>query len=213
MQKRLIIGLAGRKGSGKSTAAAHLVEYHNFVEYSFATPLKAGIGEMFGLSYAQLHDPVEKEVPDEFWGVTPRKLMQVVGTELFREALPKVLPELKLDGETIWIRRFRQWIDRMPANRDVVISDVRFSDEAAAIRSLGGQVWLVDRPSLDTTIDGHTSEQPLENYDCSLLNNRTLQHFRGYLDNMVWFEKRRHIHGRTHYDPNNISGRREGRTD
>ena len=38
----------------------------------------------------------KKEVIDDSLGVTPRYIMQKIGTELFRDQIPVVLPELKL---------------------------------------------------------------------------------------------------------------------
>lgn len=46
----MIIGLAGKKGSGKSTVSKYLSEKLNIPVYSFATPLKRIVNEMSGLT-------------------------------------------------------------------------------------------------------------------------------------------------------------------
>jgi hypothetical protein len=45
----------------------------------------------------------------------------------------------------------------------VVISDVRFPNEAEAIKKLGGSVWRINRRN-HSAANGHTSEHALDNY-------------------------------------------------
>lgn len=61
-------------------------------------------------------------------------------------------------GENFWVD---QVLPREPLNdtSTLVISDVRYPNEAERIRALGGVVWEVVRPGVDS--DGHVSEQPL----------------------------------------------------
>jgi|NOAtaT_6_FD_contig_41_5404270_length_1178_multi_2_in_0_out_0_2 hypothetical protein len=102
-QKRLLIGFAGAKGSGKDTAAQELLNYHGFRQWAFAGPLKEACGAMFHLSHEQLHGSL-KETPDERWfGCTPRKMLQFVGTELFRDQLELIIPGL---GKDVHIHSF-----------------------------------------------------------------------------------------------------------
>ena len=48
------------------------------------------------------------------------------------------------------------WVNRMPTDRPVIIDDVRYINEAAAIRSVGGIIIRIERPGL-TPMD-HSSE-------------------------------------------------------
>lgn len=148
----MIVGLSGLKGSGKSTIAKYLCEHHNFVEFSFAAPIKRGIMEMLDLSEHQVL--VDKEVPDAFWGVTPRKLMQVIGTELMRTHLPSLVPEMK----NVWIRLMEKKIQACSVGQNIVISDCRFLDEAAFIRNHQGILLRVHRAHQRAS-DAHESEQ------------------------------------------------------
>lgn len=106
----ILIGLVAPKRSGKDTAANYLCSSYGFKKYNFADPLKRGIGEIFGLSYEQL-DGDDKETVDPFWGVTPRELLQKVGTELFQFELPKIIDQFKDFDRIFWVKCFEKWYD------------------------------------------------------------------------------------------------------
>lgn len=163
----MIIGLSGLKYSGKSTVAKILCEKYNFIEYSFADPLKRGLIEMLGLSYNQLY--VNKESIDPYWNVTPRKLLQTIGTELMRDHLPKLIPEMK----DIWIKRMEKSIQSR-SNKNIVISDCRFIDEACFIRNKNGCIIRINRPS-DIVNDLHESEKLDFDCDYNIYNSGTIQ--------------------------------------
>ncbi len=162
----MIIGLSGLKGSGKSTVAKYLCEHHNFIEFSFAAPIKQGLIEMLDLTSEQVL--VDKETPDAFWGVTPRKLMQVIGTELMRNHLPTYLPEMK----NVWIRLMEKKVLAHP-NQNIVISDCRFLDEACFIRNKKGTLLRVSRPTLISS-DMHESEHLGFEVDYEIFNSKTI---------------------------------------
>lgn len=126
----MIIGLAGAARSGKDTAAERLVR-RGFLKYAFAWPLKGACETLFGLSPDQVHGS-RKDVVDHRYGATPRSILVAVGT-----CARGVAPAVFVDA-------FLRW-RRMHADRDVVISDVRFQNEIDAIHALGGRVYLVRR--------------------------------------------------------------------
>ena len=90
----IIIAFGGAKGSGKSTASSFLVKHHDYVKGSFATKLKELITNLFNLT-DECYNVDKKEKVIERLGTTPRKLLQTIGTELFRNTLPSVLPEYR----------------------------------------------------------------------------------------------------------------------
>lgn len=151
----MLIGLVGRKRSGKDTIGDYLVIEKKFVKYNFANPLKRGIMEMFGFTEEQLFGDT-KDVIDPVWGVTPRLVLQVIGTEVFQYDLQKYIPEFQSVGRTFWVERFKQWYNDNQ-NLNIVICDVRFQHEVDSILKMGGQVWKIERPSLISS-DEHTSE-------------------------------------------------------
>lgn len=141
----MIIGICGLIGSGKGTVADLLVECHNFQKLSFADSLKDGVAAMFDWPRSMLEGDTPasrewRERPDEFWSeemgyaVTPRFVLQKVGTECMRQGL--------FDG--IWVSRTKQKIQKQP-NNNFVIPDVRFPNEIAMIHSQGGVIWEVRR--------------------------------------------------------------------
>ena len=95
----MLIAILGKKHSGKDTIANFLIEKYGFTKYSFADPLKKGIQAFFNLTDQQLNDQKLKEEIDPRWGVSPRKLFQVIGTDFFQNSIRDFLPELKINNE------------------------------------------------------------------------------------------------------------------
>lgn len=171
MTQPRIVGLAGNAGAGKSTAAAFLVG-RGFARLRFAAPLKSMLSALYaeaGLSAREIARRIEgdlKEKPDPLLdGRTPRHAMQALGTEWGRDMIS---PRLWVD---VWSTRARAAI---LAGRSVVVEDVRFPNEVAAVRNLGGRVIYIARPGA-TVIAGHVSEglDPAE-ADAILHNSGTL---------------------------------------
>lgn len=175
MVKHIIVGFVGPKGSGKDAAANALIRHCGFQGRAFASFLKETCRNVFMLSYEQLYGDKKEEV-DERWNTTPRRLMQVVGTELFRDALQEALPELNVgDGETLWCRCFRLWLEQFRTPMRVAVTDVRYEDEMKLIKELGGIVIRIDRPGIAND-DMHISEQEQRKMetDYTVVNDGTL---------------------------------------
>ena len=114
----MLIGLTGRAGAGKDTVADILVATFRYHKYSMAKPLK-DIAEIFGFTKDQLYK--NKEVVDEFWGITPRSFLQMVGTDLFRTHW----------RSDVWVKLAeKNTRPLLESGRNVVIPDIRFDDEA-----------------------------------------------------------------------------------
>tara|TARA_B100000965_G_scaffold404402_1_gene435028 strand:- start:409 stop:1002 length:594 start_codon:yes stop_codon:yes gene_type:complete len=141
----MIIGICGLIGSGKGTAADILVEEHSYEKLSFADKLKDGVSSVFGWDRQMLEGDTDnsrkwREQEDEFWtketgeAVTPRLILQLFGTDCMRNGF--------YDG--IWVSLVKQ---QLLENKDknYVIPDVRFENEATMIRSLGGKICQVRR--------------------------------------------------------------------
>ena len=163
-----LIGLTGYARSGKSTVAA-ILKSHAFHEISFAEPIRDFTRLLLNFTTDDLE--AKKETPiDWLDGVTPRRMMQTLGTEWGRELIH---PEL-------WIRVAMQEAKAcmLEGCSDVVISDVRFVNEAKAISEAGGQIWRIYR---DTTEPNpgevlHPSESQVGTipFDGFISNNGTL---------------------------------------
>jgi hypothetical protein len=162
----MLIGISGLKRSGKDTAANYLVKNYDFIKRPMAYPLKKICKTLFRFSDNQLNGEL-KEVPDYRWyGVTPRETMQFIGTDLFRNQLGKIMPGL--DNE-IFLDNFRLWYETNKYE-NVVIPDIRFTNEYNMVKSLGGFVILIDREKKNIVEDIHESEQIDFSHDHKLLN-------------------------------------------
>jgi hypothetical protein len=64
-------------------------------------------------------------------------------------------------GENFWVEFA---INSIPDGSKVVFSDVRYPNEADAIKELGGEVWRVGREGYGAAND-HESEHALDGYD------------------------------------------------
>lgn len=155
----LIIGLVGRAGSGKDTAAARLVEQHHFEPHSFAGPVRDMIDTMLGyagLNYAYIHERNLKEQPIPGLGVSYRHLAQTLGTEWGRQC---IAPDL-------WVRiaELALGLPEAPVHDRIVMTDVRFANEAAMIRSRRGVLVRIVRDV--APVRGHVSEDELLYIPC-----------------------------------------------
>jgi hypothetical protein len=181
----MLIGIIGKKRSGKDTSGDYLVKEKNFIKYSFANPIKRGAMELFGFTEDQVFGDA-KDVIDPEWGVTPRVVLQIMGTEIFQYDMPRHIPELQLIGRGFWVKRFKQWY-RENKNLNVVICDVRFQHEVDCILELGGTVWRVERPDL-VSGDGHASEKEMDSIkDVTTIiqNDSTLNNLYNKIDLLV----------------------------
>lgn len=159
-RSEFIIGLAGTKRSGKTTAARHLIalaEQQGLVpiRLGFADPIKAEVAKIFG-TYKEEDKAVLRPV------------YQAVGQSM-----------KELHGKDIWIKRLLEaWNHyRNHGYNMLIIDDVRFPFEGEWVRNLGGQVWKIIR---DTGLkDDHVSETSVKSVkaDHSILNSMSEQDF------------------------------------
>jgi len=190
----------GKRGRGKDTAADYLVRQHRYTKMAFAGPLKRGIKELFGFTDNQLYTE-EKEKIDKNWGVSPREVCQVVGTDVVRKLFPKLLlPDI---GNNFWVFRANIWYEReieKNPNLLVVWSDVRFQNEVDWILKNGGRVYKIERESLDKTglvvgasqADLHASEVDMDkirNHSGVIRNNGTLDDLYDDLDALMGIKR------------------------
>ena len=192
-----LIGLSGYKRSGKDTVAAHLVAHYGFTRYAFADimrtaalaldpiiPQDDGMPETVRLSNF-FDDPafptaaeweLAKEEPEV------RRTLQYLGTEMGRNMF----------GENFWVDLTFDAIDAdvsLGPDARVVITDVRFPNEARTVRDKGGHVIRVTRPNLTTVTDLHISETALDDYtfDATLLNDSTITDLHDRVDDLMFY--------------------------
>lgn len=189
----MIIGLCGLIGSGKNTAAEYLMEEHAYESISFAETLKDAAASIFGWNRDMLEGATKeardaREVKDEWWSerlgfdVSPRYMLQFMGTEVMRENLHNEIWALSVERKLIRHGIARPW-------QDFVISDVRFPNEVAMIRRLGGKVWHIQRGALPEWFGKnpdhiHASETAWNNefFDATIYNDGTIDQMCGTID-------------------------------
>jgi len=175
MSKVSLIGVCGRKRHGKDSVGKILRDSHGFHLTAFADAVKRVAMDVYGLSWEQCYgDGPEKESVDLRWGLSPRVIMQKIGTEVGRSIHESTWVKHTLDniqesaeGREYTLRddqnhkfvRISTWAD--PKNKWVV-TDVRFPNEAQAIRDAGGLVLKVVRPGLGVPTDEHPSETSVD---------------------------------------------------
>jgi len=149
----MIIGLSGYARSGKDTVAELLCLNYGYERVSFADPMRKALYVLSPKldSIVRLSEYVD----DYGWDVAKqnqevRRLLQVFGTEVGR----------KMFGLDFWIDIALKDIDN---SKHVVISDVRFPNEANAIAKLGGSIWRINRHN-HSAVNGHASEHAMDNY-------------------------------------------------
>lgn len=176
MNPHLLIGLAGFARSGKTTIASVLERDMDFAHYSFAAQLRHFAYRFFFSIDPEFELERDKNKPyPQLGGSTPRKFMQAMGTEGGRQA---VHPDL-------WVLHTMALIDQNAKGRDVVISDVRFPNEAKAIREAGGIVLWISRPGCSPA--EHASEAGLPAHLCHgmLTNDGPVERIPKFMRQMV----------------------------
>lgn len=146
----VILSVCGFQGAGKDTFSDYLVRTHGFVKFSFATATKDVIASIFGWERSLLEGDTQesrefRESVDSWWsdrlgipGLTPRKMLQMIGTDLFRKNF----------NDNIWVYVLEKKIIRLLNSNpetNIIISDARFPNEIAMIRKLGGKLINVQR--------------------------------------------------------------------
>jgi hypothetical protein len=140
-----VAGIAGKAGSGKDTCAAFLVD-RGFKRYAFADPIKSTINPLFGWGSRHAFGDLKEEV-DPYWGVSPRYVYQVFGTEFARELI----------RDDFWLKVAELHLRDVPL---VVIPDVRFENEATWVRKHGVLFHLYSNRSANAL--AHKSEAGVE---------------------------------------------------
>lgn len=144
----MIIGLVGFAGSGKSTAGQILREEHGFESIAFADPLKDVVSNIFGWDRKLLEGDtadsrIFRETEDRWWSdrlgfkITPRLMFQMIGTECVRKGL----------SEKTWLCALER---RIPKDKNIVVTDCRYSNEIDMLRNLGANIIWIKRGPFPT---------------------------------------------------------------
>lgn len=189
----MIIGLTGYAQTGKDTGAGFLIQ-EGFERKAFADKLRE--------SLYRLNPPVAlEEVDDQCnagtffvrvqqivdrlgWDVAKvtyleiRELLQRFGTEVGRD----------LYGTNFWVDIV---MNSLNPDTNYVITDVRFPNEADAVKAAGGVVVRILRPGVEA-VNGHSSDTSVDliTPDYYVFNDGTMEHFRGQILHIMDIESK-----------------------
>ena len=162
----MIIGLTGYAQSGKDTLAGMLIGLHRYDNRAFADPIRKLLYEtnplvkddyrVKGVVDAYGWDRAKVEFPEL------RNLLQTLG-----------VGARHVFNDQFWVS---QGLSGLAAGDKIVITDVRFPNEADAIKDLGGQIWRVKRLGI-SAVNGHVSETAMDGYkvDQIFINNGSIE--------------------------------------
>ena len=150
----MLVGITGKAGCGKDTVGDYLVKSHGFKKISLADPIKRLVKDVFVLDEHTVYDRDAREQPLEHWPKwTVRKLLQYIGTEMFRNNI----------DDSIWVKSL--WY-RIQGDRgsNYVCCDIRFPNELKFFKDNtknGEFIFLkIIRPGCNGNVGlaGHASE-------------------------------------------------------
>ena len=156
----ILLGLSGKKRSGKNTVAKLIATMTplRVKEFAFADPLKDEVCKACGVSRKIL-----EENKDNF-----RLILQGWGTDFRR----------RMYDDSYWINKAMKLLHTSSVVKDeadiCVFTDVRFKNEASILKQIDGVIVRVKRePSLG---DDHPSEIDMDDFKCDfeLDNTSTL---------------------------------------
>ena len=163
----MIIGISGYARSGKDTIAEYLCGKHGYKRIAFADALRNFVYEMNPL--VNRENNIREIVDALGWDDAKtkpevRQVLQDVG-----------LAVRKQFGEDFWVKMA---LKDVAYTSNVVITDVRFPNEAQSIRDRDySQLWRVERPGVGP-INKHISETALDtwdSWDCKFINDGSLE--------------------------------------
>lgn len=192
----MLIGLNGRLKSGKDTTF-EIIKTHcpGAERVSFAEPLKESAAQALGISRDTLetlkaHEEIHMEFPSgmvmsstlpsavkadlSHWKMNMRVFLQRYGTEAHREVF----------GDSFWVDQALP-LDLDHSDRLIVVTDMRFPNEAQRVLDLGGHTVKVNRDA-STAHGSHPSEQDIDHMiEYQLDNTRDLEYLDGQVVRML----------------------------
>jgi hypothetical protein len=170
----MIVGVGVRKRAGKDSyfeAVRDNFKFFNVRNFAFGDALKEDVWHMYCPILEKYDITRETFFSDEF-KTTMRPLLQSHGV-FMREMDPDYWVDILVNNVKKW--------ESQNLRNIAIITDVRFPNEARAVRNMGGFLIKVNRDLSDNSGDEHISEHALDNWDDwdhILDNNGTLSEYR-----------------------------------
>lgn len=173
-----IIGLCGKARSGKTTIATVMCAA-GYYPISLAEPIKTMLLAL------GINEPEHKEKPFKLFPetedspyVTYRQLTQTLGTEWGRYCI----------DEDMWLKHLQSRITTLERGgivRKIVITDVRFENEAQWVRKMG-HLWHISRSNRGPT-HHHISEAGIKpiGHEIEIVNDGTIDELRAMIMELI----------------------------
>lgn len=170
-----LVALCGAAGAGKDTVANMLPAR----KLAFADTLYREVSEAFGVTIADLKCRATKEMPTRYLCLArcdeqafsaflsaPCSLLTRAEPRSPRQILQWWGDYRRAQDPAYFVRKVAEILKQKPDNyvdwtsppSCFVITDVRFPNEAAMVRQLGGQIWQIRRPGYEAGGTGHASD-------------------------------------------------------
>ena len=153
----MIIGISGKKRSGKDTIYRLIKELQGIhpLRAAFGDQIKEEVADVTGVEVDHIEEHKERFRPMlQWWGADFRR---------------------HYNGESYWLDKMLAKMQTVAGREVLVITDVRYPNEAELVKKAGGIMIRVDRRT--GLEDPHSSENLLddfEGFDYRLTNNSTL---------------------------------------
>jgi hypothetical protein len=154
----MLIGLSGKRGSGKNTVA-EIIQAHQtgWRIKAFADKLKLIASILTNVRLEEMYSQEGKKLFLPEWDMTVGEILQKIGTDAIRNGL----------HSEAWI--LATLTDYSPTLDKLIICDMRFPNEAEAIKARGGILIRMEGDPLQQQGDGtrddtHPSETALDTY-------------------------------------------------
>lgn len=166
-----LLGLAGPARSGKDTAGQAISWVTGWKTYALASPIKETINDLFDWDGRHAYGEL-KEIIDPNWGFSPRQAYQLFGTEFGRSL-----------REDLWLRMAYNKYEKLGS---LIITDIRFENEADLIRDNGGHIIHIQRKDC-MKVNAHASEIGIKvkEYDSFLHNDGTVEDFQDSVKKLI----------------------------
>jgi len=160
-----VLGIIGKKNSGKTVITQYLKHMYNYNVYNYADKVKEVCKALFNFTDKQCEDQLLKETIDKFWNVSPRVTFQQIGTQFGQFILPTLFPQInecdqQMTGCRIWVVSLLQSIYHFLIHNandgdviNIVFGDIRFEHELDSLTKLKSRFIYVHKPTRLSYID------------------------------------------------------------
>jgi hypothetical protein len=195
------IALIGKARSGKDTAAQRMIRTSAYTRLAFADPLKEAL---LRTDPQVVYPAFPLSFPQWFEHTRLSTLVEHLGWDRAKEEYPEVRRLLQNYGQTIremdpefWVRDLAKKVAAAHAwNLPVVVTDVRYRNEAEALQRAGFYLVRVVRPDNPGIGEAgtHASETELDDWEADIIlrNTGTVETFQRNVDILLQVASARH---------------------